>query len=90
MQIIIEYPTLLPAAATIIVGLVVSTIAIIAIASNRNLAKKKNSLDTVLDIKADERLRDSIAVIRAIHLDPQINIEKYAYKSGEKYLGMNL
>lgn len=74
-----EYLPYLPALATLVVGVVASTIAIVAIYSNRQLSKKKNSLETILAVKGDEQLRKAISVIHDTHKDPDTNIETYAY-----------
>lgn len=74
-----EYLPYLPALATLVVGAVASIIALTAIYSNRQISRKKNSLDTILTIKADENLRDCLAIIRKIHNNPNEQIEKYAY-----------
>jgi hypothetical protein len=69
----------LPALATLTIGLVASAIAIVAIYSNRQLARKKNSLDTVLSCKGDANYRESIKAIHQIHKDPNKEVSKFAY-----------
>ena len=73
------YIPFLPAAATILVGLVASIIALCAIQSNRQIARKKNSLDTILMIKGDDSLTQGIKHIHRIHKDPVLSTTKYAY-----------
>ena len=69
----------LSALATASFGTIASIIAISAIISNRQLAKKKNSLDTILVIKGDDKLKNAIGAIYKVHKDPTQSIETFAY-----------
>lgn len=75
---------LLSATATIGIGLIAALIAAIAIISNRRLAKKKNSLDTILSAKGDTTLRNAISTIYSVHQNPNLEIKIFSYKENEK------
>lgn len=54
-------------------------IAVTSIKSARELARKKSSIDLILDSKHDDNLEKGLNVIREIHSNPKEDIVKFAY-----------
>ncbi|MDC2888827.1 DUF4760 domain-containing protein [Psychrosphaera algicola] len=76
-----NFPWLIPSVSTIMTGLIAFAIAYQAIYSNRDIARKKNSIDTILHAKNDGKLRNAITVTGQIHNNADKTIKSFAYES---------
>lgn len=68
-------------------GLLGAMVAIVAIWSARQIDRRKNAADFILQGDKDIRLKRAVKFIRDIDRDPNVSIEKYAHKeNAEKYV----
>jgi hypothetical protein len=69
---------------TTIIGLVGSTIAIVAILANRKTAKLKNTADILIRWREDDKVRKGLTVLREWHNDDEKSIAVLATSNNNK------
>jgi hypothetical protein len=66
--------------ATVVVGLIGSTIATVAILANRKTSRQKSAIDVVMDMQESGEILKKLAVMREMHDSPDASIEQLAKK----------